>query len=154
MRILVLAVYLAASLFAADLAVKKALTLDAAKKIATAAEAEAKKNNWNVAIAVVDESGRLIYLAKIDETQPASVDIAQKKARCAALYKRATKVFEDRVAQGGTNVLVLPDVIASEGGLPLTVDGKIIGAIGVSGVLSAQDGQVAQAGAAVLAAMK
>lgn len=154
MRILVLAVYLGASLFAADLAVKKALTLDAAKKIANAAEAEAKKNNWNVAIAVVDESGRLIYLAKIDETQPASVDIAQRKARCAALYKRATKVFEDRVAQGGSNVLVLPDVIASEGGIPLAVDGKIVGAIGVSGVLSAQDGVVAQAGATALAGMK
>ena len=130
----------------AQLADKKALTLDAAKKMAAAAEAEAVKNKWNVVIAIVDEGGHLIYLQRMDETQAASAEIAPQKARTAVLYKRPSKVFEERATTNGQNVLSLPGVLASEGGLPITVDGRIIGGIGVSGVLSSQDGQVAKAG--------
>jgi uncharacterized protein GlcG (DUF336 family) len=140
---------------AQGLATRKTLTLDAAKQIAAAAEAEALKNKWNVVIAVVDEGGHLIYLQRMDETQVASVDIAPMKARTAAMFKRPSKVFEDRVnSAGGTNVLGLPGVVPSEGGLPITVDGKVIGGIGVSGVTSAQDGQVAKAGLEALAKLK
>lgn len=126
------------------------ITLDAAKKIAAVAEAEAKKNSFPMAIAVVDSSGTLTYLAKIDGTQLASVDIAIGKARTANNFKRPTKALEDAVA-GGRNVLLsLPDALLIEGGIPLVVDGKIIGAIGVSGGTSVQDGQIATAAVATL----
>jgi glc operon protein GlcG len=125
------------------------VNLETANKAIEAAIAEAKKNNWPVAIAVVSNGGHLVAFARIDGTQFASIKIAQHKARVAAMYRRSTKVFEDRVAAGGAGltVLTLDDVIALEGGVPLMRDGKIIGAIGVSGVLSSQDGQVAKAGA-------
>jgi glc operon protein GlcG len=132
--------------FGQALAARKALTLDAARHIAAAAEAEAIKNKWNVVIAIVDEGGHLIYLQRMDDTQVGSVEIAPMKARTAVMYKRPSKVFEERVAGGGSNVLSLPGVVASEGGVPITVDGRIIGAIGVSGVTSAQDGLIAKAG--------
>jgi uncharacterized protein GlcG (DUF336 family) len=138
----------------AQLASKKALTLEAAKKIAAAAEAEAKKNNWNVVICIVDEGASLLYLQRMDGTQIGSVDIAQMKARTAIKMKRPSKVLEDAVAGGRNAVLKLPDVLPVEGGVPLTVDGQFIGAIGVSGVTSQQDGQIAAAGVAALAAMK
>jgi glc operon protein GlcG len=118
--------------------------------MAAAAEAEARKNNWNVVIVVVDEGGHLIYLQRMDETQIASVGIAQGKARTAVLYKRPTKALEDAVAGGRTAILSLPGAVAVEGGLPVVVDGRIIGAIGVSGVQSTQDAQVARAGLAVI----
>jgi uncharacterized protein GlcG (DUF336 family) len=141
-------------LSAQTLATRKALTLEAARQIAAAAEAEAIKNKWNVVIAIVDEGGHLIYLQRMDETQVASADIAPMKARTAATFKRPSKVFEDRANTGGANVLGLPGVLPSEGGLPIMVDGKVIGAIGVSGVTSAQDGIVAKAGVDAAARLK
>ncbi|MFN0106784.1 MAG: GlcG/HbpS family heme-binding protein [Bryobacteraceae bacterium] len=137
-----------------QLASKKSLTLEAAKKIGAAAEAEAKKNNWNVVICVVDEGATLLYLQRMDGTQIGSVDIAQMKARTAIKMKRPSKVLEDAVAGGRNAVLKLPDVLPVEGGVPLVVDGQFIGAVGVSGVTSAQDGQIAAAGAVALASMK
>jgi len=137
-----------------QLASKKALTLEAAKKLAAAAEAEARKNNWNVVICVVDDGANLLYLQRMDGTQIGSVDIAQMKARSAVKMKRPTKVLEDGVLSGRTMMIKLPDILPVEGGLPLTVDGQIIGAMGVSGVTSVQDGQIAAAGVAALAAMK
>ena len=138
----------------AQLANKKALTLEVAKRIAAAAEVEAKKNNWNVVICVVDDGANLMYLQKMDGTQIGSVDIAQMKARTAIKMKRPSKVLEDAVAGGRNAVLKLPDVLPVEGGLPLVVDGQYIGAIGVSGVTSQQDGQIAGAGVAELAKLK
>jgi len=137
----------------AQLADKKALTLEAAKKIALAAEAEAKKNNWNVAIAIVDEGGHLIYLQRIDGTQTGSIDVAIKKAQTAMAFKRPTKVFEDAVAGGRQVILALPGALPIEGGIPITIGGQIIGAIGVSGVKSTEDGQIAKAGADAAAAL-
>jgi glc operon protein GlcG len=137
----------------AQLADKKTLTLDAAKKIALAAEAEAKKNSWNVVIAIVDEGGHLIYLQRIDGTQTGSIDVAIKKAQTAMAFKRPTKVFEDAVAGGRQVILALPGALPIEGGVPITVGGQIIGAIGVSGVKSTEDGQIAKAGADTAAAL-
>ena len=137
-----------------QLATKKSLTLEAAKKIAAAAEMEAKKNNWNVVICVVDDGANLLFLQRMDGTQVGSVDIAQMKARTAIKMKRPSKVLEDAVVGGRNAVLKLPDVLPVEGGVPLVVDGQFIGAVGVSGVTSAQDGQIAGAGAAALASMK
>jgi glc operon protein GlcG len=140
---------------AQTLSTRRSLTLEGAKQIAAAAEAEAAKNKWNVVIAIVDEGGHLIYLQRMDDTQIASVEIAPKKAQTAAMFKRPSKVFEDRAnAPGGVNVLALPGVVPSEGGLPIIVDGKVIGGIGVSGVMSSQDGVVAKAGLEVLGKMK
>ncbi len=129
----------------ADLATKKALTLEVARQIAAAAEAEAVKNKWNVVIAIVDDGGHLVYLQRLDETQIASIQIAQEKARTAVSFKRPTKALEDAVA-GGRNALLSLPALPLEGGLPITVDGKVIGAIGVSGVSSQQDAQIAKAG--------
>ena len=124
------------------------VTLDQAKKAIAAGQAEAKKNNWPVAIAVVDTAGMLVAFEKLDGTQSGSVGVAQDKAVSAALFRRPTKAFQDVVAGGGASLRILSLRGASpvEGGLPLTVDGKIIGAIGVSGVNSDQDGMVAKAG--------
>lgn len=156
MRTLVAAVtLLAASLPAmCQLSTKKALNLEAAKKIAAAAEAEARKNNWNVVICIVDDGANLVYLQKMDGTQVGSVDIAQMKARTAIKMKRPSKALEDAVAGGRNAVLKLPDVLPVEGGLPLMAGAEFVGAIGVSGVTSQQDGQIAAAGVAVMAAMK
>lgn len=137
-----------------QLATKKSLTLEAAKKIAAAAEAEARKNSWNVVICIVDDGANLLYLQRMDGTQIGSVDIAQMKARTAAKMKRPSKVLEDAVVGGRNAVLKLPDVLPVEGGVPLMADGQLIGAVGVSGVTSAQDSQIAGAGVAVLASMK
>jgi glc operon protein GlcG len=138
----------------AQTATKKVLTLEAAKKIAAAAEAEARKNNWNVAIAVVDDGGNLVYLQRLDGTQIASIDLSQFKARGAIGFKRPTKEFEDRLAKGATQLLKFPWMAPVDGGLPLVIGGDFVGAIGVSGVTSQQDGLVAAAGAAVTATMK
>jgi len=125
------------------------VTLDQARKAIEAGKAEAKKNNWPVAIAIVDTAGMLVAFEKIDGTQNGSVMIAQDKAVSAAMLRRPTKVIQDAVAGGGAGVRFLGLRYASpvEGGLPLVVDGKVIGAIGVSGVTSDQDGMVAKAGA-------
>jgi uncharacterized protein GlcG (DUF336 family) len=134
----------------AQLADKKALTLDAAKKMAVAAEAEAMKNKWNVVIAVVDDGGHLIYLQRMDGTQTGSIDVAIGKARTAMAFKRPTKVF-DELAKTRPSILTLgSDVILLEGGIPIKVGEQVVGGIGVSGVTSQQDAQVAEAGLAAL----
>jgi len=122
--------------------------LDHAKRAAAAALAEARKNNWNMAAAVVDTAGTLVYYEKMDDTQSGSAIVAIDKARSAALFKRPTKAFQDALAGGGVGlrVLRLTGAIPVEGGLPLVVGGKIGGAIGVSGGTSEQDGQCAKCG--------
>jgi len=127
------------------------LTLAAAKRIAAAAEQEAAKNNWNVVMAIVDDGGHLLFLQRMDNTQLASVDVSIQKAKGALLFKRPTKVMEDIVLGGRTVMMTLENLVPVEGGLPLEVDGQIVGAIGVSGVTSPQDGQVAKAGVDELA---
>ena len=129
---------------------KAGLTLAAAKKIVAAAEAEALKHAWLVVIAVVDDGGNLICLQRLDNAQFGSVDIAIRKARAAVAFKRPTKAWEELLASGQNRVLGLPGVLSSEGGVPLTWKGQIVGAIGVSGVKSSEDGQVARAGVAIL----
>ena len=126
------------------------ITFDAAKKAMDAAAPEAKKNNWPVAIAIVDSAGQLAAFSKIDNTQHASVDIAIGKATTANNFKRPTKALQDAIAQGGANLrlLAVKGATPLEGGVPIVVDGKIIGGIGVSGVMANQDAEVAMAGAA------
>ena len=123
-----------------------------AKKVAAVALAEAKKNNWYMAVAVVDPSGTLVYYEKMDNTQTGSATVAISKAHSAALFKRPTKVFEDAVAGGGAGlrVLAVPGAIPVEGGIPLIIDDKIVGAVGVSGDSSDHDGICAQAAAEAL----
>jgi glc operon protein GlcG len=121
------------------------LTLAAAKSMAAAAETFAAARGWTVAIAVVDPSGGLILLHCLDDTQPASPTIAVEKARSAARLRRPTKAMEDAIAGGRIGLLTL-GVVALEGGLPIRVDGQVVGAIGVSGMNSSQDGEVADAG--------
>jgi uncharacterized protein GlcG (DUF336 family) len=130
----------------------KYITLEGAKKMMAAAEAEARQNNWNVAIAVVDAAGNLIMFQKLDDTQPASVAIAIGKAKTAANFKRPTKALEDMIAGGRSVFLAIEGVTPLQGGLPLVVEGKVIGAVGVSGVMSSQDEQVAKAAIDALAA--
>jgi uncharacterized protein GlcG (DUF336 family) len=134
----------------AQLATKKALTLDAAKKIGAAAEAEAMKNKWNVVIAIVDEGGHLLYLQRQDGTQTGSIDVAIGKARTAMAFKRPTKVFDDLAKTRPSIVSISADAVLLEGGVPISADGQVIGAIGVSGVTSQQDAQIAEAGIAAL----
>lgn len=129
---------------------KPALTLAAARKIVAAAEAEAQKHAWPVVIAVVDDGGNLICLQRLDNAQFGSVEIAIRKATAAVAFKRPTKAWEEALASGRQGVLGLPGVLPSEGGVPLTWKGQIVGAIGVSGVKSSEDGQIARAGAAIL----
>jgi glc operon protein GlcG len=124
------------------------ISLEAAKKIAAPALAEAAKNNWAMAVAIVDPSGNLVYYEKMDATQLGSANLAIEKARSAALFKRPTKTFQDALAAGGDGMRVLrvSGAVPIEGGLPILVDGKIAGAIGVSGGTAPQDGQCAKAG--------
>jgi glc operon protein GlcG len=125
---------------------------DNAKKAAAAAIAEARKNSFTMAIAVVDTAGNLVYFEKMDGTQTGSVNVSIEKARSAVLFKRPTKSFQDTVAQGGVGLrmLGLPGAVPVDGGIPLVEGGKIVGAIGASGGTSDQDGQCAQAGANTL----
>ena len=146
----VAALVVAAGAASAQLVEKKALSLAAAKKVAAAAEAEAMRNNFTMSIAVIDDGGFVVYQETIDETQRGSIETALAKARSALFYKRPTKAFQDALAGGRTALLALPGAIPIEGGIPLSVDGQVIGAIGVSGGTSAQDAQVAQAGASAL----
>lgn len=142
------------STWAADLATKKYLTLAAAKKIAAAAEAEAMKNKWNVVVAILDDGANLVYLQRMDGTQIGSIDVAMAKAASAVKFKRPTKAFEESLAGGRQAVLKLPGAIPVEGGVPLMIEGVMVGAIGVSGVTSQQDGQIAGAGSAEFAKMQ
>jgi len=128
------------------------ISVENAKKAATPALAEARKQGWTMAVAVVDPAGTLVYYEKMDDTQLGSARVAIAKARSAALFKRPTKEFQDTLAGGadGLRVLRLERAIPIEGGVPLVIDGKIAGAIGLSGGTSAQDGQCARAGADAL----
>lgn len=126
------------------------LTLEDAHRITLAARRAATENNWNVVIAVVDDGGHLISLQRMDGTQKASVRVAELKAKTAILFKRPTKALEDMVLQGRPVMMTLPDAICLEGGLPLIRDGVYVGAIGVSGVKSSEDGIVAAQGVSAL----
>ena len=128
------------------------ITLEQAKKVMAGAEAEATKNNWNVVITILDSGGNLVMTHRMDGAQFGSIEVAREKAYTSVAFRRPSKVFEDGVAQGGVNlrILRLSGAAPFEGGLPIIVDGKIIGAVGVSGVTSQQDGQIARAGADAL----
>ena len=125
------------------------VTLEDARRAAAAAMAEARKNNWLMAVAIVDPAGQLVYFERMDNVQNGSTTVCVDKARSAALFKRPSKAFQDSVASGGAGVRVfgLKGAVPVEGGVPLMMDGKIIGAIGLSGDLSENDGKCAQAGA-------
>ena len=128
------------------------ITNEQAKKVATAALEPARANQWTMVVAIVDTGGYLVYLEKLDQTQVGSVDVAIAKAKSAAIYKRPTKMFQERLARGGDGLLVLrlKDAIPVEGGVPIIVDGKLIGALGISGGSNAEDEACAEAGAAAL----
>ena len=128
------------------------ITADQAKTVAAAAVAEARKNQWTMAIAIVDTAGDLVYFEKMDNTQVGSISVAIEKARASARFKRPTKAFQDALAAGGEGwrILSLEGAVAVEGGLPLIAGGKIVGAIGASGGSSQQDGVTAAAGTATL----
>lgn len=136
----------------AQLIEKTALTLEGARNIAAAAEMKAKAEGARVVIAVVDEGGHLLLLERLDDTQVASVNVGIDKARTAAIYRRPSKVFEDQVKNGRASALALHGAVALQGGIPITVSGKVIGAIGVSGETPQQDEDIALAGAAAAAA--
>jgi len=125
---------------------KKSLSLEDARKAGAAAAVEAKKNKWNVAIAVVDDGGYLLYFERLDETLIASADLAIGKARTAVIYKRPSKALEDALNGGQYSILSYPNILPREGGLPIFADGKVVGAIGVSGGKSSEDAQTAKAG--------
>jgi uncharacterized protein GlcG (DUF336 family) len=135
------------------LAVKKTLTLELAKQISAAAEKEAAANNWNMVIAILDDGGNLLYLARMDDAQLGSIEVAQLKARTAVRFKRPSKAFEEALVGGRMAILGFPDVIPVEGGVPLIADGKVVGALGVSGGTSPQDSAVAKAGVDAFAAL-
>lgn len=145
-RTLIAGILLAAALSGAELATKKALTLDAARELAAAAEKFALGKNWKVAIAVVDEAGNLVYFQRMDGSPLSAVEISQRKARTAAVYGRPSKMFNERIAKGENGVVALPGILPFEGGLPIVVDGQMVGAVGVSGVVSHEDAQIGQAG--------
>ncbi len=130
-----------------------AIPLDTAKRAAAAAIAEAQRNGWTMAVAIVDTAGDLVYFEKMDETQTGSVTVSQAKARSAARFKRPTKAFQDALTgtPDGIRILGLEGAVPVEGGVPIVVGGKIVGAIGVSGGTSQQDGQCAKAGLDALA---
>jgi uncharacterized protein GlcG (DUF336 family) len=125
-----------------------AITLEQAKKVMAGAEAEAKKNNWNVVIAILDSGGNIVMLTRMDGTQFGSVEVAREKAYSAVAFRRPTKAFQDLVGQGGANLRLLkvPGASVLEGGIPIVVGGQLVGGVGVSGVTSQQDAQIGQAG--------
>lgn len=125
---------------------KAVLTLDEIKKIAAGAEIEAVKNGWKVSIAICDDGGHLLFYQRLDGASPISAHIAPAKARTAAIGRRATKVYEDMVNGGRYSALSMPEVTHLEGGVPIIVEGEVIGAVGVSGVKSSEDAQIAEAG--------
>jgi len=133
------------------MASKPVLTLEDAKRVAAAAEKEARLNDWNVTIAVVDDGGHLLYLQRSHDTQFGSVETARHKAHAAVAFQRPTKASEDAVLNGRLIHLALPGVIPAEGGVPLKINDVIVGGLGVSGVRSFQDGQIAAAGVSALA---
>jgi uncharacterized protein GlcG (DUF336 family) len=128
---------------------KPCLTLEDCKKIGAACEAEARKNNWNVVIAILDDGGHLLWLARMDGATPANAEIAIGKARTAAVSRRSTKVWEDRISGGRLSMLGMP-ILPVQGGVPILHEGQCVGAVGVSGVQSHEDEQIANAGIAAL----
>jgi len=133
-----------------QLASKKVLTLGIVKEIANASSAFALSNNWHVVIAIVDEGGHLLYLERMDGVQTGSVEVAIQKAKTAASFKRPSRAFEEGLISGRIALVALPGAIPLEGGVPITWDDQILGAVGVSGVTAQQDGLIAQAGADAL----
>ena len=125
---------------------KKTVSLALAKKMAAAAEAEATKNNWAMVITVVDDGGNIVYMGRMDGAQLGSIEVSQGKAHTALAFRRPSKAFQDLVDQNQAHLVTLPHITAVQGGLPIMLDGKVVGAIGVSGGSSAQDEQCAQAG--------
>ena len=128
---------------------KKILSLDDVKRVVAAAETEAARNQWNVVIAVVDDGGHLMYLQR-ERVQLGSVEVAITKARAALMFRRPTKIWEEMVVGGRLGYLSMPGMLPIEGGVPIVYKGDIVGAIGVSGVKSSEDGQIAEAGARAL----
>lgn len=124
------------------------ITVEAAKKIAAATVAECAANKWNVAVAVVNTHGSLVYYERMNNTQSASAQIAVDKAKAGAMYRRPTRAWVDAIAKGGPAVMTLPGVVASPGGIPIMVGGRVVGGVGVSGVTGDQDEQCAKAGLA------
>lgn len=143
---LVLVLLVAEAAPVAELATKKALTLEVAKQIAAVSGQFAHKNQWNVVIAIVDDGGHLVYFERMDGVQTGSVQVAIQKAQTAAAFKRPTRLFEEAIAEGRTALLGLPGGMPFEGGVPINVKGQVVGAVGVSGVTAQQDGMIAQAG--------
>jgi uncharacterized protein GlcG (DUF336 family) len=135
---------------AQQLPVRKTLTLDAARHVAAAAEAEAKRHNWAVSVAIVDDAGHLMVFHRLDGAKLVATDIAIRKARTAVYFQGPTKGLEEEVAGGRTALLPIDGFMPLEGGIPLVVDGVLVGAIGVSGVTGAQDAQCAAAGVSAL----
>ena len=130
---------------------KPVLSLDDVKKIAAAAEAEANRNNWKVVISIVDDGGHLLWLQRLDGVAPVSAYIAPAKAKTAAMGKRESKIYEDMINNGRMSFMTAPNIEGMlEGGVPIVVDGHVVGAVGVSGVKSAEDAQIAKAGIAAL----
>lgn len=153
MKILLRCLFLAALAalpLRAQLATKTTLTLELAKKIAAKAESTAAEKKWTVVTVIVDDGGNLVYLSRMDGTQLGSLEVAQAKAKTALRFKRPTKAFEDAVAGGRNAILSLPDALLVEGGVPLVVNGTYIGAIGISGMKSNEDGEIAAAAVTVL----
>ena len=148
---LTMGIVLFATTVQAQLIEKTALTLEGAKRIAAAAETKAKAEGARVVIAVVDENGSLLLLERLDDTQVASVNVGIDKARTAAIYRRPSRVFEEQVKNGRVSALALHGAVALQGGVPILSDGKVIGAIGVSGETPSQDEDIAIAGAAAAA---
>ena len=128
---------------------KQILSLDDVKRVVAAAEAEARRNNWNVVIAVVDDGGHLMYLQR-EKVQLGSIEVAITKAKVALMFRRPTRFWEETVTAGRQGYLAMPGMLPLEGGVPLIHEGDIVGAIGISGVKSSEDGQIAQAGADAL----
>ena len=149
-RILAAAVVLAllgiAGSTSAQFVEKKTVSLTLAKKMAAAAEAEATKNNWAMVITVLDDGGNIVYIGRMDGAQLGSIDVSQGKAHTALAFRRPSKAFQDLVDQNQAHLITRPHITAVQGGLPIMLDGKVVGAIGVSGGTSAQDEQCAQAG--------
>ncbi len=129
--------------------IKPIISLDDVKRVVTAAESKAKESGWNVVIAVVDDGGHLMYLQR-EKVQLGSIDVAITKAKVALMFRRPTQFWEQTVAEGRQGYLAMPGMLPIEGGVPLIYQGEIVGAIGISGVKSNEDGQIAAAGAAAL----
>jgi len=141
------------ALSAGELGTKRVLTLEIAKEIVAAAEAHARKHDWSVVITILDDGGNMIYLERMDRAPIGPIEIAVKKAKTAVSFKRPTRDFQDAVGEGNNQLLAAHNIIPMQGGLPLSADGEVIGAIGVSGAKGDQDAEIAAAGVAYLQSM-